>query len=60
VLIIIDEAHFEGHGGGRVLPPLPLGQMRRRLPEFARLPVQQRSIEIYVQLAEVARWARPV
>ena len=54
-LIIIDEAHFEGHGGGLVLPPLPLGRMGRRLQESARLPVQQRSIEIYAQLAEVAR-----
>ena len=54
-LIIIDEAHFEGHGGGLVLPPLPLGRMGRRLQEIARLPVQQRSIEIYAQLAEVAR-----
>jgi hypothetical protein len=54
-LIIIDEAHFEGHGGGLVLPPLPLGRMGRRLQEIARLPVQQRSIDIYAQLAEVAR-----
>ena len=54
-LIVIDEAHFEGHGGGLVLPPLPLGRMGRRLQEIARLPVQQRSIEIYAQLAEVAR-----
>jgi hypothetical protein len=29
--------------------------MGRRLQEIARLPVQQRSIEIYAQLAEVAR-----
>lgn len=54
-LIVIDEAHFEGHGGGLILPPLPLGRMGRRLQEIARLPVQQRSIEIYAQLAEVAR-----
>jgi hypothetical protein len=54
-LIVIDEAHFEGHGGGLVLPPLPLGRMGRRLQEIARLPVQQRSIDIYARLAEVAR-----
>jgi hypothetical protein len=36
-LIIIDEAHFEGHGGGRVLPPLPLGRMGRRLQGKRRL-----------------------
>jgi transposase len=54
-LIVIDDAHFEGHGGGLVLPPLPLGRMGRRLQEIARLSVQQRSIDIYARLAEVAR-----
>ncbi len=40
-LIVIDDAHFEGHGGGLVLPPLPLGRMGRRLQEIARLSVHR-------------------
>ena len=44
----------EGHGCGLDLPPLPLGRMGRRLQQIARLPLQQRLIEFYAQLAEVA------
>lgn len=54
-LINIDPAHFDGEGTSRVMPPLPLGRMGRKLQEIAASGVQHRSLELYARLAEVAR-----
>ena len=53
--ILIDPACYEGPGTAQVLPPKPLGRMARRLQEIALLPVEQRPVDLYAALAEVAR-----
>ncbi len=53
--ILIDPAHFEGEATAEVLPPLPLGRMGRRLAELAALAPEQRPLDLYAALAEVAR-----
>lgn len=53
--ILIDPSCYEGEATTRVLPPTPLGKMGRRLQELAQLPVEQRPIDLYAALAEVAR-----
>jgi len=54
-LLLIDPACYEGQGTTAIEVPRPLGKMARKLDEIAALPVQLRSIDIYAQLAEVAR-----
>lgn len=54
-LILRDETHYEGEDTERVRAPMPLGRMGRRLQEIAATNVQHRSVELYAQLAEVAR-----
>jgi len=53
--ILIDPACYEGPGTAQVLPPKPLGRMARKLQEIALLPVEQRPVDLYAALAEVAR-----
>jgi transposase len=53
--IVIDPRHYEGEATDEVLPPLPLGRMGRRLQELMQLPPQQRPLDLYAALAEVAR-----
>ena len=53
--LVIDQACYEGSSTAQVAAPRPLGKMSRRLLELASSPVQQRSIDIYAQLAEVAQ-----
>jgi len=53
--ILIDTGCYEGPGTAQVLPPKPLGRMARRLQEIASLPVEQRPMDLYAALAEVAR-----
>jgi len=53
--IVIDPRHYEGEATADVLPPLPLGRMGRRLQSIAELSPQQRPIDLYAALAEVAR-----
>ena len=53
--IVLDEAHFDGPATATVLPPAPLGRMGRRLAEIAALAPQQRPLDLYAALAEVAR-----
>lgn len=53
--ILIDPACYEGEATDRVLPPLPLGRMGRKLEEIAALPVETRPIDLYAAFAEVAR-----
>jgi transposase len=53
--IWIDQACYDGPGTAKVLPPKPLGRMARKLQEIAALPVQQRPVDLYAAMAEVAR-----
>jgi transposase len=53
--ILIDTGCYEGPGTAQVLPPKPLGRMARKLQEIASLPVEQRPMDLYAALAEVAR-----
>ncbi len=54
-LILIDPSCYEGEATERVLPPLPLGRMGRRLQEILEMPVERRPVDLYAALAEVAR-----
>lgn len=53
--LLIDPDHYEGPGTATVHAPTPLGRMGRRLQELASMPVQQRPLDLYAALAEVAR-----
>lgn len=53
--IVLDPAHFEGPSTARVIAPLPLGRMGRRLAEIAALAPECRPLDLYAALAEVAR-----
>ncbi len=53
--ILIDPAHYEGESTATVLAPTPLGRMGRRLQEIAQMAPQQRPLDLYAALAEVAR-----
>lgn len=53
--IVIDPRHFEGESTSEVLAPIPLGRMGRRLAEIAAMVPQQRPLDLYAALAEVAR-----
>lgn len=53
--ILIDPAHYDGPGDNRVSAPVPLGQLGRRLQEIVQQPVEQRPVDLYAALAEVAR-----
>ncbi len=53
--LLIEPSHYEGAGNERVDPPVPLGRMGRRLQEIVQQPVEQRPLDLYAALAEVAR-----
>lgn len=53
--ILIDPAHYEGPDTPEVAAPMPLGRMGRKLAELAALAPQQRPLDLYAALAEVAR-----
>src|SRR5690606_28259678 len=53
--ILIDPTCYEGKATDRVLPPPPLGKMGRRLQEIWDMPVENRPLDLYAALAEVAR-----
>lgn len=53
--IVIDPRHYEGPPTATILPPTPLGRMGRKLQEIAALTPQQRPLDLYAALAEVAR-----
>ena len=53
--IVIDPRHYEGEATDRVLPPMPLGRMGRRLQQIQEMAPQQRPLDLYAALAEVAR-----
>lgn len=54
-ILLIDPTCYEGQATPEVDVPRPLGKMARKLEAIAALPIQQRSIDIYQQLADVAR-----
>ena len=53
--ILIDPSCYEGRSTDGVAAPKPLGRMARRLQEIAAMPVEQRPVDLYAALAEVAR-----
>jgi transposase len=53
--LLLDPRHYEGAGDDRVRPPQPLGAMARKLAEIALAPVEQRPLDLYAALTEVAR-----
>jgi transposase len=53
--ILLDPTCFEGEATDRVLAPPPLGRMGRKLQELWETPVEQRPLDLYAALAEVAR-----
>jgi len=53
--IIIDPSHFEGPSTDQVTAPRPLGRMGRRMAEIAAMSAEQRPLDLYAALAEVAR-----
>jgi len=53
--ILLRSEHYEGEPTNHVLPPQPLGRMGRRLQEISDMPPEQRPVDLYAALAEVAR-----
>ncbi len=53
--ILINDACYEGEATARVSKPKPLGRMARKLRELAAMPVEVRPVNLYAELAEVAR-----
>jgi transposase len=53
--ILLDPTHYEGPSTDRVAAPVPLGRMGQRLQEIWTLTPEQRPIDLYAALAEVAR-----
>jgi len=53
--LLLDRTCYEGEATDRVLPPVPLGRRGQRLEEILQMPVQQRPIDLYAALMEVAR-----
>jgi len=53
--ILIDPSHYQGEATPEVLPPMPLGRMGRRLQEISSMSPEQRPLDLYAALAEVAR-----
>ncbi|MBC7360392.1 MAG: IS21 family transposase [Desulfacinum sp.] len=53
--ILIDPAHYEGEATAQIQPPTPLGRMGKRLEEIWQTSPQQRPLDLYAALAEVAR-----
>jgi hypothetical protein len=53
--LLIDTTCYEGEATDRVLAPKPLGRMGRKLQEIYEMPVEQRPLDLYAAVAEVAR-----
>jgi len=54
-LVLSDPSCYEGESTDRVQAPPPLGRMGRKLEELYATPVEQRPLDLYAALAEVAR-----
>jgi|GEM_PF-314132 len=57
--LLLNPSHYDGPGDERVAAPTPLGRMARKLQDILQMPVEQRPLDLYAALAEVARCARP-
>jgi transposase len=53
--LLLNPAHYDGPGDDHVAAPTPLGKLGRRLQEIIAEPVEQRPLDLYAALAEVAR-----
>ena len=53
--LLVDPTCYEGSSTDRVLAPVPLGAMGRKLQEILELPVERRPLDLYSALVEVAR-----
>jgi transposase len=53
--LVLDPAHFEGPSTETVIAPPPLGRMGGQLQGIAALAPEQRPVDLYAALAEVAR-----
>jgi hypothetical protein len=53
--LVIDASHYEGASTERVLAPVPLGRMGRRMQEILALAPERRPIDQYAAYAGVAR-----
>lgn len=53
--LLLNPAHYEGPGDERVAPPVPLGRLGQRLQAILAQEVEQRPLDLYAALAEVAR-----
>lgn len=53
--IVLDPTHFEGPSTADVVAPTPLGRLGTRLAEIAAMAPEQRPLDLYAALAEVAR-----
>jgi transposase len=53
--LVLDPRHYEGPSTERVIAPVPLGRLGRRLQELWQLAPERRPIDLYAALAEVAR-----
>jgi hypothetical protein len=53
--LVLNPSHYDGPGNDRVAPPVPLGKLGRKLQEIVLQPVEQRPVDLYAALAEVAR-----
>jgi transposase len=53
--LVLDPAHYEGPSTERVMAPVPLGRMARRLQELGAMMPERRPIDFYAACAEVAR-----
>ena len=53
--LVLNPDHYDGPSTPTVQAPMPLGRLGRRLQELASIPVEQRPIDLYADLAEVAR-----
>lgn len=53
--VVIDPDHYQGPATATVLPPPPLGRMGQRLTDLAAMAPEQRPVDLYAALAEVAR-----
>ncbi len=53
--LVIDPSHYEGPSTPHVAAPMPLGRMGRKLQALLAMPPEQRPLDLYAVLAEVAR-----
>lgn len=53
--LLLDPSCYTGEATERVLPTPPLGRMGSRLQELIAMPVEQRPLDLYASLLEVAR-----